>query len=169
MPRLCGLYLPTSLYLPTYLPTCLYLLYLSTHLSVLLVYPLNLPIFICLPILSIYIIYLPIYLLIVVQLSDFLWPHGLQNTRLPCPSLSPRVCSNSYLLSWWCHPTISSSVTPFSSCPQSSPASGSFSMSQLFGQTIGASASASVLPTYLIYPHNYLFTHLPTYFLCLSI
>ena len=73
------------------------------------------------------------------------WPHGLQPTRLPCPSLSPRVCSNSCPLSWWCHPTIPSSVIPFSSCFQSFPASESFLMSQLFtpvGQSIGASASA---------------------------
>ena len=80
--------------------------------------------------------------------SESLWPHGLQHTRLLCPPLSPRVCSNSCLLSWWCHPTISSSVTPFS-WPQSFPASGSFPMSRLFtssGQSIGASASASVLP-----------------------
>ena len=69
--------------------------------------------------------------------------------RLPCPSPSPRVCSNSCLLSRWCHPTISSSVTSFSSCPQSFPASGSFPVSWLFasgGYSIGASASASVLP-----------------------
>ena len=80
-------------------------------------------------------------------MSDSLWPHGLQHTRLPCPSLSPRACSNSCQLSQWHHPTISSFVTPFSSCPQSFPASGSFPMSQLFtssGQRIGA--SASVLP-----------------------
>ena len=81
-------------------------------------------------------------------LSDSLWPHGLQHARLPCPSLSPRVCSNSCPLSWWCHSTISSAIL-FSSCPESFPASGSFQMSQLFasgGQSIGASASASVLP-----------------------
>ena len=80
-------------------------------------------------------------------LSSSLQPHGLQHSRLPCPSLSPRVCLNSCLLSRWCHPTISSSVDPFSSCPQSFPASGSFPMSQLFtsgGQSIGASALASV-------------------------
>ena len=73
----------------------------------------------------------------------------LQHTRLPCPSLSPGVCSNSYPLSWWCHLTTSFSVIPFSPCPQSFPALGSFPMSQLFtsrGQRIGASASASVLP-----------------------
>ena len=78
-----------------------------------------------------------------------LQPHGLQHTRLPCPSLSPGACSNSCPLSQWCHPTISSSVVPFSSCLQSSPTSGSFPMSQFFpsgGQSIGASASASVLP-----------------------
>ena len=75
--------------------------------------------------------------------------HKLQHSRLLCLSLSPWVCSNSYPLSQWCHPTISSSVTPFSSCPQSFPASGSFPISQLLesgGQSIGASASASVLP-----------------------
>ena len=79
-------------------------------------------------------------------MSDSLWPHGLQHARLPCSSLSPGVCSNSCALSCWCHSTISSSVTPFSSCPQSFPASGSFLMSQLFpsgGQSVGASASAS--------------------------
>jgi len=59
-------------------------------------------------------------------MSDSLQPHGLQHARLSCPSLSPGVCSNSCPLSPWCHPTISSSVTPFSSCPQFSPASGSF-------------------------------------------
>ena len=78
-----------------------------------------------------------------------LWPYGLQHTRLPCPSPSPRACSNSCPLSWWCHPTISSSVVPSSSCLQSFPASRSFPMSQLFtsdSQSIGASASASVLP-----------------------
>ena len=80
---------------------------------------------------------------------DTLKPHELQQTRLPGPSLSPRVCSNSCSLSQWCHPTISSSVASFSSCPQYFLASGSFPMSQLFasgGQSIGASASASVLP-----------------------
>ena len=81
--------------------------------------------------------------------SDSLEPHGLQHARLPCPSPTPRVCSNSSPLSWWCHPTISSSVIPFSSCLQSFPASGSFPVSQFFipdGQSIGVSASASVLP-----------------------
>jgi len=76
-------------------------------------------------------------------------PHGLQYARFPYPSPSPRACSNSCPLSQWCHPTISSSVIPFSSWLQSYPASGSFVMSQLFasgGQSIGASASASVLP-----------------------
>ena len=78
-----------------------------------------------------------------------LWPHGLQHARLPWPLPSPRVCSNSCPSSRWCHPTISSSVIPFSSCPQSLPASASFPMSQLFpsgGQSVGVSASASVLP-----------------------
>ena len=83
-------------------------------------------------------------------MSESLEPHGLQHTRLPCTSLSPRICSNSCPLSWGCHPTISSSVGAISSsCPQSFPASGSFPMSRLFtsgGQSIGASASASVLP-----------------------
>ena len=82
-------------------------------------------------------------------MSDSLRPHGLQHTRLPCPSLSPGACSNSCPLSRWCHPTILSSVVPFSSCVQSFPASGSFLMSQLFpsgGQRIGASAWESVLP-----------------------
>ena len=80
--------------------------------------------------------------------SNSLWPHGLQHSRLPCPSPSPGACSNSYPLSQWCHPTVSSSVVPFFSCPQSFPASGSFPMSWLFisgGKTTGASASASVL------------------------
>jgi len=82
-------------------------------------------------------------------MSDSLWPHGLQHARPPCPSPTPRVHSNSCPLSWWCHPTISSSVIPFSSCLQSFLASGSFQMSQLFasgGQSIGVSASPSVLP-----------------------
>ena len=76
---------------------------------------------------------------------DSLWPHGLQHTRLPCLSPTPRACSNSYLLSWWCHPTISSSVISFSSCLQSFPASGSFLKSLFFasgGQGIGASTLA---------------------------
>ena len=80
--------------------------------------------------------------------SDTLWPHGLQHTRPPCPSSAPGVYPNSCPLSQWCHPTISSSVVPFSSCLQSFPASGSFQMSQLFtsgGQSTGVSASASVL------------------------
>ena len=84
--------------------------------------------------------------------SDSLWPDGLQHTRLPSPSLSPRVCSNSCPSSRWCHPTISCSVARFFSCLQSFPASGSFPVSQLFtsgGQSIGASASASVLPMIL--------------------
>ena len=82
-------------------------------------------------------------------MSDSLPPHGLQCTRLSCPSLSPTVFSNSCPLSQWCHPTISSSVVPFSSCPQSFPASGSFPMNWLLasgGLSIGASASAAVLP-----------------------
>ena len=85
----------------------------------------------------------------VAQSCPTLQPHGLQHARPPCPSPTPGVYSNSCPLSWWCHPTISSSVIPFSSRLQSSPASGSFQMSQLFawgGQSIGVSASASVLP-----------------------
>ena len=81
-------------------------------------------------------------------MSNCLWPHGLQQARLPCTSPSSRVYSNSCPSSWWCHPTISSSVVPFSSHLQSFPASGSFPVSQFFasdGQNIGASASASVL------------------------
>ena len=82
-------------------------------------------------------------------MSDSLWPHGLQQTRPPCPSPTPGVHLNSCPLSQWCHPAISSSVVPFSSRLQSFPASGSFSMRQFFtsgGQSTGASASASVLP-----------------------
>ena len=80
---------------------------------------------------------------------DSLWPHGLQHTRPPCPSPAPGVYSISRPSSQWCHPAISSSVVPFSSCPQSFPASGSFPMSKFFtsgGQSIGVSASTSVLP-----------------------
>ena len=82
-------------------------------------------------------------------MSNSLQPHGLQHARLLGPSLFPRVCSNSRPLSQWCHPIISSSVVPFSSYPQIFPASGSFPVSWLFtsrGQSIGDSASASVLP-----------------------
>ena len=82
-------------------------------------------------------------------MSGSLQPHGLQHARFPCPSPTPRVYSNSRPLSPWYHPTISSSLIPFSSCLQSFPASGSFQMSQFFpssGQSIGVSASASVLP-----------------------
>ena len=94
---------------------------------------------------------------VVIQFSQFscsvvsnsLQPQGLQHARVPSPSSTPRACSNSCPLSQWCHPTISSSVAPFSSCPQSFPASGSFQMSQLFasgGQSCGVSASTLVLP-----------------------
>ena len=82
-----------------------------------------------------------------VEMTDSLWPHGLQHTRLPCLAPAPGVCSNSCPSIWWCHPNISSSVIPFSSCLQSFPASGCFPMRQFFtsdGQSIGA--SASVLP-----------------------
>ena len=82
-------------------------------------------------------------------LSNSLRPHESQHARPPCPSPTPGVHSNSRPLSQWCHPAISSSVVPFSSCPQSLPASESFPMSQLFtwgGQRIGVSVSTSVLP-----------------------
>ena len=80
---------------------------------------------------------------------ESLWPRELQHIRLPCPLLSPWVFSNSYLLNRWCHPTISSSVTLFSSCPQSFPASGSFSMSQLF-----TSGDLSIVVSFSISPSN---------------
>ena len=79
-------------------------------------------------------------------MSNSLQPHGLQPTRLPCPSLSPTVCSDSCPLSQWCHSTMSFSVTLFSSCPQSFPPSGSFPVGRLFGQSFGTSVSASDLP-----------------------
>ena len=82
-------------------------------------------------------------------MSDSLWPHESQHTRPPCPSPTPKVHPNSCPSGWWCHPTTSSPVVPFSSRLQSFPASGSFPVSQYFtsgGQSIGASASASVLP-----------------------
>ena len=82
-------------------------------------------------------------------LSDFLRPHEPQHASPPCPLPTPRVYTNSCPLSRWCHPNISSSVVPFSSYPQSFPASGSFQMSQLFtsgGQSIGVSATTSILP-----------------------
>ena len=93
----------------------------------------------------------PIFCLCLVQfshsvMSDFLQPHGLQHARLPCPAPTPRACSSSCLSSLWCHPT--SSTVPFSFCPQSFPASGSFPMSRFFpsgGQSIRASTSASIL------------------------
>ena len=82
-------------------------------------------------------------------MSDSLWPHGLQHARLPCPSPAPRAYPNSCASSQWCHPTISSSVVPFSSLLRSFPALGSFLRNQFLasgGQSIGASARASVLP-----------------------
>ena len=82
-------------------------------------------------------------------MSNSLRSHESQHARIPCPSPTPRVHPNSYPSSWWCNPAISSSVFPFSSCPESLSASGSFPVSQLFtwgGQSIGVSASASVLP-----------------------
>ena len=80
-------------------------------------------------------------------MSNSLWPHGLQHARLPCPSPTPKACSNACPSGWWCHPTISSSVVPFPSSLQSFPESGSFPMSWVFtspGQSIRA--SASILP-----------------------
>ena len=90
-----------------------------------------------------------IYSIISSVVSNSLWPHGLQHTRPPCQSSTPRVYSDSCPSSQWCHSTISSSVVPFSSCLLSFPASGSFPMNQFFisgGQSTGVSASASVLP-----------------------
>ena len=101
--------------------------------------------------------------------SNSLQPHESQHARPPCPSPTPGVFPSSCPSSWWCHPAISSSVVPFSSCPQSLPASESFPMSQLFawgGQSIGVSASASVLPmnnfvsslpntVFVLYPYIY--------------
>ena len=95
-----------------------------------------------------YIIYISVQFNSVNQSCPTLWPHGLQQARPPWPSPTPKACSNSCPSSWWCHPTISSSVIPFS-CLQSFPASGSSPVSQFFvsgGQSIGASASASVSP-----------------------
>ena len=106
------------------------------------------------PIINLLYLYILVVLCLSVQFShsvmyDSLQPHELQHTRPPYPSPTPGVHPKSCPLSQWCHPTISSSVIPFSSCPQSFPASGSFPMSQLFtsgGQSIGVSASVSVLP-----------------------
>ena len=100
------------------------------------------------------------------SVSDSLWPHELQHARLLCPSPSPRVCSNSCPLNWWCHPTILSSVTPFS-CFQSFPASESFPMSLLLAwgrQSTGASASALVLPVNIQgwFPYLTTFLHITT-------
>ena len=81
--------------------------------------------------------------------SNSLWPQGMQHARLPCPSPTPRAITNSFQSRWWCYPTISSSVLPFSSCSQSFPTSGSFPMNQFFasgGYSTEVSASASVLP-----------------------
>ena len=95
------------------------------------------------------VVYIPMQFSSVTQLCPTLWPHGPQPAKPPCPSLTSRAYSNSCSSSWWCHPTISSSVNSFSSCLQSFPASGSFPMSQFFvsgAQSIRASAPASVLP-----------------------
>ena len=77
---------------------------------------------------------------------DSLWLHELQHTRLPCPSPTPEACSNSYPMSWWCHPTISFSIIPFSTCLQSFPASGAFPMSQFFASG-GPSITFSISPS----------------------
>ena len=93
--------------------------------------------------------YMPLHAVIMFQWTFLHSLFSLQHARLPCPSPSPRACSNLCPLSQWCHPTISSSVVPCSSCPQSFPVSGYFPLSQFFasgGQSIGASASTSVLP-----------------------
>ena len=101
--------------------------------------------------------YIYVYVVIVVQSLSHVWlfvTPGLQHARLPCPSQSPRACSNLCPLSWWCHLNISSSAALFSFCLQSFAGSGSFLMSQLFtsgGQTIGASVSVSVLPVNIQY------------------
>ena len=95
------------------------------------------------------VIWLKIFSSIHLVMSDSLRPHGLQHTRPTCPSPTPGVCSKSCPSSWWCHPTISSSVVPFSSCLQSFPSIRVFSTDQFFalgGKSIGVSASASVLP-----------------------
>ena len=97
-------------------------------------------------------------------MSDSLWPREPQHARPPCPSPTPGVHPIPSALRWWCCPTISSSVVPFSSCPQSFPASGSFQMSQLFtsgGENIGVSASTSVLPLSLNTPTLFTALHLP--------
>ena len=107
-----------------------------------------------------------LHMLLLVQfshsvISDSLWPHGLQPTKIPCPSPTPRAYTNSCPLSWWCHPTISSSVSPFSSFPQSFPASGSFQKSQFFasgGPSIGVSTSVSV---FSINIQDWIFLNLP--------
>ena len=101
--------------------------------------------------------------------SDSLWPHESQHARPPCPLPTPRVYSNSRPLSRWCHPAISSSVVPFSSCPQSLPASEFFPMSQLLtwgGQSTGVSALASVLPmnTQNWSPLEYIYIYLHSFF-----
>ena len=88
-------------------------------------------------------------------MSNSLWPHRLQQARIPCPSLFLGVCTNSCPLSQWCHPSNSSSLTPFASSPQSFPASGSFPMSHLFAsgdQSIAASALESVLSMNIQFP-----------------
>ena len=104
----------------------------------------------------------------VVQLCPTLQPHEVQHSRLPCPSPMLRACSNSSPSSQWCHPTISSSVVPFSSCFQSFPASGSYPMSQFFAsgsQSIGVSASASVLPMNMFLLHFYFMVNIFQQFL----
>ena len=89
-------------------------------------------------------VHLLFFVIVLLVVSNSLWPHELRQSRLPCPSPSPKACSNSCPLSQWCHPTISCSVGPFFSCPQSFPASGSFPMSQLHIRRPKYRASASV-------------------------
>ena len=107
-------------------------------------------------------------------LSDSLQPHGLQHTRLPCPSLTPRAYSNSCPMSRWCHPTISSSVVPFSSCLQSFPASGSFPRTQLLASGGQRTDSHGVLSTHVLWVSELLRTPLPCFlpgavlFICLE-
>ena len=97
-------------------------------------------------------------------MSDSLWPHGLQQASLPCPSLSPGVCSDSCPLSQWCSPAISSSVIPFSSCPQSFPESGYFPMSWSFSISPPPQTkwSETKLSIYLILCIYYLILYLPS-------
>ena len=107
-------------------------------------------------------------------MSNSLQPHELQNTRFPCPSVSPWVCSNLCPLSQWCHPNISSSVAPFSSCPHSFPASGSFAMSHLFTESHSVlfpfiatrTHLSSLVPFFLLLFFHHYFSRLNTDTFC---